>query len=207
MPYAYQRGDNCYGRGDYYRGDYYRGDPGLFGFLGKAAKTITGVVSKLGIPGVSAVAGAAHGVLNKLSPPSANVGPAMNAGLMIGPPLLPQTQTGIINIAQGVPVGGVQGPVGTMTPQGFLPGLCNIKGTRPNKSSYYRAVPGNPMAGVLIPKGSVCVKTRRLNVANPRALRRAIRRAQGFAKLARRVISFTGGKVSGRGRFKKRSRR
>lgn len=35
--------------GDYYRGDYYRGDPGIFGFLGKAA---TGLVKTgLGIAG------------------------------------------------------------------------------------------------------------------------------------------------------------
>ena len=49
-----------------HRGDYmgaYRGDPGLFGFLGKVVKTGLGVVSKLGIPGVSGVAGIARGFL------------------------------------------------------------------------------------------------------------------------------------------------
>src|SRR3972149_5669759 len=99
-------------------------------------------------------------------------------------------------------VGNVQGPVGSMTPQGFLPG-CQLRGYRPNKSSYYKAVPGNPMQGVLIPKGSVCVKSRRLNVANPRALRRAIRRAQGFSKLARRVMTFVSAKAP-KGRVKSR---
>jgi len=35
------------------------------------------------------------------------------------------------------------------------------------------------------------VRNRRMNVANPRALRRSMRRVQGFEKLARRTISFT----------------
>lgn len=39
--------------------------------------------------------------------------------------------------------------------------------------------------------GTKCVRNRRMNVANPRALRRSMRRVQGFEKLARRTISFT----------------
>ncbi len=39
--------------------------------------------------------------------------------------------------------------------------------------------------------GTRCVRNRRMNVANPRALRRSMRRVQGFEKLARRTISFT----------------
>jgi len=35
------------------------------------------------------------------------------------------------------------------------------------------------------------VRNRRMNVANPRALRKAMRRVQGFEKLAKRTISFT----------------
>jgi len=35
------------------------------------------------------------------------------------------------------------------------------------------------------------VRNRRTNVANPRALRKAMRRVQGFEKLAKRTISFT----------------
>jgi len=34
------------------------------------------------------------------------------------------------------------------------------------------------------------VRNRRMNVANPKALRRAMRRAQGFEKLAKRSINF-----------------
>ncbi len=39
--------------------------------------------------------------------------------------------------------------------------------------------------------GTKCVRNRRMNVANPRALRRSMRRVQGFEKLARRTITFT----------------
>jgi len=39
--------------------------------------------------------------------------------------------------------------------------------------------------------GTKCVRNRRMNVANPRALRRSMRRVQGFEKLARRTIVFT----------------
>lgn len=35
------------------------------------------------------------------------------------------------------------------------------------------------------------VRNRRMNTANPRALRKAMRRVQGFEKLAKRTISFT----------------
>lgn len=35
------------------------------------------------------------------------------------------------------------------------------------------------------------VRNRRMNIANPRALRKAMRRVQGFEKLAKRTISFT----------------
>jgi len=35
------------------------------------------------------------------------------------------------------------------------------------------------------------VRNRRMNIANPRALRRAMRRVQGFEKMAKRTITFT----------------
>jgi len=35
------------------------------------------------------------------------------------------------------------------------------------------------------------VRNRRMNIANPRALRKAMRRVSGFEKLAKRTISFT----------------
>jgi len=39
--------------------------------------------------------------------------------------------------------------------------------------------------------GTKCVRNRRMNPANPKALRRSMRRVQGFEKLAKRTIQFT----------------
>lgn len=191
MPYAYMKGDNCYGRGDYYRGDYYRGDPGLLGDIFKGAKKLIGGVAKTALATVTGgpLAGLRTGIGQVISAVSGTaLAPApvllQQRGLInVGPN--PQ-QTGGINIQTGEPQLG--GPLGTMTPAGFIPGMCGLKGTRPNKSSYYRAVPGNPLAGVLIPKGSVCVRTRRMNPANGRALTKALRRAYAFKKIAMRTV-------------------
>lgn len=86
----------------------------------------------------------------------------------------------------GMPIGG--GGMLPMAMDGFL------RGYRWNKSTY--AVRGGgtsrwPVGLQLIPRHSVAVKSRRMNVANPRALRRALRRASGFAKLARRYVRVT----------------
>jgi len=47
------------------------------------------------------------------------------------------------------------------------------------------------MKGFHINKHGKMVRNRRMRVTNPKALRRAIRRAHGFARLARKVLSFT----------------
>lgn len=185
----YARGDNCYGRGDYYRGDYYRGDPGLFGSIGKALKSVGRVA-------IGAVKGfATGGPLGAVTGGARALLPSGGGLIQVPPPFAGPIAPFLPSFPPPMQIPQTTGPVGTMTPQGFLPGLCNIKGTRPNKSAYYRGVRDDQgrLTGtaLLVPKGSVCVKTRRLNVANPRALRRAIRRARGFAKLARRVITFT----------------
>lgn len=202
MGYYSDRGDCMYGRGDYYQGDYYRGDPGLFGSLKKA---LGGAVRGFITGGPLGAVGGAVGALTKFNPKQGTA--LAPAGEQLG---LPRSRTRIQLLPPsyeresfGPEI--MQQPQGTLTPQGeFIPG-CQLPGFRKNKSSYFRAVPGQPGVGVLVPKGSVCVKSRRLNVANPRALRRAIRRAQGFAKLSRRVLSFVSAKApKGRPRFKRK---
>ncbi|GAJ04430.1 unnamed protein product, partial [marine sediment metagenome] len=47
--------------------------------------------------------------------------------------------------------------------------------------------------------GEVVRKRRRMNVTNAKALRRAIRRTDGFVKLAKRALKGTGYTVSRRG--------
>ena len=52
------------------------------------------------------------------------------------------------------------------------------------------------------------VRNRRMRVTNPKALRRAIRRARGFAHLAKQVLSFTAARAPrGRARFRIPGRR
>ena len=51
-------------------------------------------------------------------------------------------------------------------------------------------------------------RRRRMNVCNVRALRRSIRRAQGFARVAKKVLRFTSPKAPrGRAVFKRRTRK
>lgn len=67
---------------------------------------------------------------------------------------------------------------------------------------------GAGVAGYKIGASGEFVRRRRMNVCNPRALRRSIRRAQGFARLARRVLRFTSPKMpKGRMYFKSRKKK
>lgn len=73
---------------------------------------------------------------------------------------------------------------------------CPI-GFRLNKSTYVTRGGGTSRwpAGQLVvhPKHSTCVKRRRRNVGNAKALRRAISRVKGFVKLARKAHALVGG--------------
>jgi len=105
---------------------------------------------------------------------------------------MPQAQGYFPTMPGGSPVG--------LGPQGFLPPRVPGQGRLP---PFTATGPGVlPMGGIqgygtpsgyhLAKDGSgKLVRNRRMNIANPRALRRAMRRVQGFEKLARRTISFT----------------
>src|SRR5437899_557517 len=83
----------------------------------------------------------------------------------------------------------------------------------PNKSTYVTRAGGTsrwpPQLEVHF-KGTEAVPTRRMNVANPRALRRALRRVAGFAKITKRVrraVSMAASAVGVRHHGKKAVRR
>lgn len=84
-----------YAAGDYYRGDYYRGD---FLGIGKALKKVvgvaSGVVSKLGIPVVSGIAGQIHGLAA-----GGTVQPPLQPSMSLVP--LQTAQRGLVNIGGG----------------------------------------------------------------------------------------------------------
>lgn len=186
MPYAYQSG-NVYRRGDYYRGDYYRGDPGIFGTI---AKGIGGFITGGPIGAVAAVAGS---ILKK---------PAQATGTAVIPfsggpvPVLPPPpfQTGF-----GIQTGTMRiGAFGQSQKEGQLIGgpgplPSTMRGMHYNKSTYETRGGGTSRWGPsgsleIHPKGTVLVKSRRMNVGNARALKRALRRARGFERLARSVM-------------------
>lgn len=156
-----------YGRGDYYRGDYYRAG-GILGsigkFLGGAVKTV-GAVALGTVTGgpLGGVAAAARTVLQRQTNPV--------QGTAIAP--MPQPQMGRLPALPPIGVGQV-GPFAQQTG-----GLIQVQ-------SYTAG--GRPIVKTIDQRtGRVVGSRKRMNVANPRALRRALRRVAGFGKLAKRA--------------------
>jgi len=150
--------------GDYATGGYgmHRGDPGLLGFLGKAVKSVWKVAKP--IIG-TAIGGPIGGLIL-----GGTVGVAAGKALVpVGTtPPAPPSMPGV-GLIQPVVAGVVQGAMAGRAMGGVCP-----SGWHPDKAT-----------------GTRCVRNRRMNVANPRALRRSMRRVKGFEKLARKTISFT----------------
>ncbi len=150
-------------------GDYktygYAGDPGFLSSLWKGIK-------KVAAPILGAVIGGPVGMA---------IGGSM--GGRGTPPILPPPP--------GTIGGGISFPGGTQVVGQYAPGLPALAGRRA------AAMPGGvagacPSGYHLAKDGSGrWVRNRRMNVANPRALRKAMRRVQGFEKLAKRTIQFT----------------
>jgi len=192
-----------YYRGDYYRGDYYRGD---FLGLGGAFKAVTGFVSKLGIPVVSGAAGIANRIVGGSGGSALQrfaQGPNSNRP---GPMIQPPNQYGLINIGGYNYNGGGGGGGGGSSSTAPI-----VRGYHLNRSTYETRGGGTSRWGgagnlQIHPKGTVLVRNRHRNVGNARALKHALSRVSGFARLARRVMSFTA-PGHGRGKFKFRRRK
>ncbi len=162
-------------------GDYktygYAGDPSWLSGLWKVAKPI--------------LAGVAGGYLTGLGGGQPGIEPRVALGT---PPILPRTSGG--GGGALVPYGGISFPGGTSIVGGLVPGQGRLP---PFTATGPGVLPGGGRGGAGCPSGyhfakdgsGRLVRNRRMNIANPRALRRAMRRVQGFEKLARRTISFT----------------
>jgi hypothetical protein len=177
-------------RGDYYRGA--RGDPGFLSSLG-------GVMSSLGglIPGVGPLisgAGKLLGGVKKAAPvaKAATEGANAEKGIV-------KTAVGAIQAHPVLTAAGAAGVLGAAAGAGTTallsaPGGCP-KGYHISRSKHAKHF-------------GACVRNRRMRVTNPKALRRAIRRTHGFAKLAMRTIHLVHPKKHARfGGFKKRARK
>jgi len=146
-------------------GDYktygYAGDPG---WLSSAFKFVTKKILPTALKVFGGPVGLAVGT-------ALTVGGAISAGKgLAGPPAPPPGSIG----------GAVSFPGGT---------TVSVAGVLPS----HEAVGAHAPAGYHLDKKtrSRWVRNRRMNIANPRALRKAMRRVQGFEKLAKRTISFT----------------
>jgi len=160
-------------------GDYktygYAGDPGFLSSLWKGVKSFA----------LPIIGGALGG------PAGAAIGKAMVAGG--GKPgkqlTVPGTFSGSVGFPGGMSISGGYVPGDIIPGQGRLP---------PYTATGAGVLPMGGRGGVCLPSGyhwakdgsGRVVRNRRMNVANPKALRRAMRRAQGFEKLARRSINF-----------------
>jgi hypothetical protein len=168
----------------YYMGDYYQGDP-FWGALAGLAKK-----------GVGMLLGGVRGGGPKMLPaPAATIGATIKA-----------TAGRVISGARGAIVkhpvlsaAGAAGAAGMLIGAGgemlMGPGGCAPKGFHMSK-----------------PRGGHCpstphlVRNRRMNVANGRALSRAVRRLHHFARKYRKVVGFVSPrKPKGRMYFKKRA--
>jgi len=170
MPYYAQQ------RGDYATHGYGRGDPGFLSSLWKGIK-------KVALPAIGFAIGGPAGLA---------IGSSLGGGARTPPIMAPQkpmpSRSGRIAV----------GPMSYRS-TAYFPPVPQFTGQAMSRAtSYVGAMPSADASGCcargfhLAKDGSgKCVRNRRMNVANPRALRRSMRRVQGFEKLARRTISFT----------------
>ena len=160
----------------------YMGDPGIFGSIFKGLKSIagfgTGIVSKLGIPVVSGVAGMVGSrFFGRAGIPGASTQPIYQIPGRI-PPAPVAMPGGIVLGARG---GGFPPTIGPGLPMRTAPpelSMGTAGGYHLNKSSYFL------MDGTFIERGTKWVKNRRRNPGNMKALSRSLGRIKSAKKMA-----------------------
>ncbi len=162
----------AYYQGDYYQGDYYQGDPFLGGLIAKGIGWLGKKIFKRKLSAVGQLA--LQGKVQKGLVRAASVGGAavVASGMSVPIPFSPFK----------------------VTPQAFLPGGQPLISRRIRPPIELDISSGVGMQAGCCPTGyhmakdgsGRCVRNRSMNVANPRALRRSLRRVAGFGKLAQR---------------------
>ncbi len=178
-----------YYQGDFYQGDYYQGDP-FWGFLARAAKSAIGFGVRK-IRGSPTAAGQATSAIMKVPGISGGtLEQAVERGRAIvvkHPVLSAAAAAGTVGLLQRE-FGGLAGRGAAVAP--------GAKGYHMSKPHGHKGPPPH------------MVRNRHMRVTNPRALRRALRRAHGFAKLAMRTIHLIHPKKKGKfGGFRKKRTR
>lgn len=182
----------AYYQGDYYQGDYYSGDPflgKLWGGIKKIAKGALGMGGGGGGLGKEAmaeavaagiaqskIAGAQTPIQAALTQPIQGAG--LGAGGVAGLARAGGMAAGAFSVARRAFTGFdvMPGP-GRLDPTAMLPGGRPFWTGAECGSGFHKAKDGSQR----------CVRNRRMNVTNPRALRRGLRRVAGFGKLAQRA--------------------
>lgn len=154
----------------YYMGDYYAGDPGfgsifkrVGGFIARRIPIVGGLIPRGAPKALPAAAGAAMERIGGFA--GGTLGGIVRRGetaIIKHPVISAAAAAGTIGVLGGMGAGREMG-AGGVVPRGFH---IERRGKHP---------------------GAI-IRNRRMRVTNPRALRRALRRAHGFAKLAMRTI-------------------
>lgn len=152
-----------------------RGDPGLFGAIGGFLKGAAGSL----IGGGNPIAGGIRGAVSGWKGPTQ---PRMPA-----PPQIAAPPRGVNLPFRGARGAGVPSPVGRISVGEVQAGtkIACPSGFHANKSDYFLR------DGTYVPKGSKCVKNRRRNPMNPRALDRAIGRMNSAKRLQSKLSGFS----------------
>lgn len=189
------------------------GDPGLFGFIGSAlgaiGKTAVGVAGGFATGGLAgAILGGTRAATAALGGPKtikqAKASNIVSIALQKPPLAISQTRTGMFGgSTPAMPPlqagsGFYAGPGGVavgqynMAPAGAAPAAgsaaiaaCGLKGYHMNKTTYCTH------AG-WVAKGSKCVRNRRRNPLNPRALSRAMSRVASAQRAVKAIQLFAG---------------
>lgn len=185
-----------YYRGDFYRGDWYRGDPGFFSTIANIGGAALGF-----LPGIGPVAQKVAQVVRGFGAGSSMVHTPIAAAAGKQNGLTSLVSKGVAAV-RGHPIlsaaggaGLVAGGAGALVARGMGGSMV------PGQKGYHMSKPRKGVAPHM-------VRNRRMNPCNPRALRRAIRRTHGFAKLAMRTIHIVHPKKRGRfGGFRRRRTR
>jgi len=177
----------------YAQGDYYVGDPGIFGSLFRGVtRTIGGAIGGFlkGGP-IGAIGGAIGGAASATRASSEQaVIESGDEGSAYTPALRAKHAMAVMRggAGGGAPIRGALAAPGGMMVGPPLPAGFRVRRTHLNKATYYRRGGGvQNLTPGLVFKGTEFVPNRRMNVANPRALRRAIRRVSGFGKIVKRM--------------------
>ncbi len=158
-----------YYQGDYYQGDYYQGDPFFGALIGGAVSWLGKKIFKRGLSKPAQIA-AGTSIIRK----GTRALPGAVGGAAVGAVLPSVPGPGRFTVDPGAVFPGGRPFITRAPAPGRPPAQLGPGAGCP--SGYHLAKDGSGRM----------VRNRSMNVANPRALRRSLRRVAGFGKLAQR---------------------